>query len=287
MSIVLKWFDKISKQAKTSAIIAASGIGFIATVASITGYTLNDITHSFLWSLFVIAIVFIVLCLGVYLLIGKIYKNSVKTKIKNIPVEITVGDIFKADGFKVIGFDTHFDTRIDDVVISKASLHGQLVLKHGKKEEIEAIVANKAKLLGLQKNENGLFDFPLGTIIRYDSSVDSQTYLLLALTENKYENGQYKAYTSMLDFEHTLVKMWNEIDGVYSYHDIVLPLLGTGISRFQGGGKNKESILRCMLCTLNNSGVDLSSKVTIVIYGDTNEVPLYEFKNMFTSIPSK
>ena len=38
---------------------------------------------------------------------------------------------------RVIGCDTHFDTRIDDVVIAKKSLHGQLFLNHGKLEEIE------------------------------------------------------------------------------------------------------------------------------------------------------
>ena len=31
---------------------------------------------------------------------------------------------------------------------------------------------SQAKRLGLHKNDEGLYDFPLGTIIRYDSSVD-------------------------------------------------------------------------------------------------------------------
>lgn len=65
---------------------------------------------------------------------------------------------------------------------------------------------------------------------------------------------------------------------------MVLPLLGTGIPRFDDGPKDKEDILRCMLCTLNSSGVTLKSKVKILIYGDAKDIPLYEFKDMFHTI---
>ena len=89
----------------------------------------------------------------------------------------------------------------------------------------------------------------------------------------------------MAKFEQMLRRMWDEIDGIYVYNDIALPLLGTGISRFEGGGKNKEALLRCMLCTLNSSGVDLTSKIRIVINGDAKNIPLFEYKDMFKSVP--
>ena len=66
----------------------------------------------------------------------------------------------------MIGCDTHFSTRVDDVVISKKSLHGQLILEHGDKDEIEVAITTEANKLGLQRDDNGLYDFPLGTIIR-------------------------------------------------------------------------------------------------------------------------
>ena len=78
-----------------------------------------------------------------------------------------------------------------------------------------------------------------------------------------------------------LMKMWTEIDRVYASNDIVLPVLGTGISRFDDGPKDREALLRCMLCTLNSSGVSLKSKVDIIIYGDVKDIPMYEYKNMF------
>ena len=104
---------------------------------------------------------------------------------------------------------------------------------------------------------------------------------MLAMTELD-EN--YKAHTNMVKFEQMLMKMWSEIDRIYASNDIVIPLLGTGISRFDDGPKDKEAILRCMLCTLNNSGVTLNSKVKLVIFGDDKDIPFYEYKDKFNTI---
>ncbi len=101
---------------------------------------------------------------------------------------------------------------------------------------------------------------------------------LLAMTKL---NNDYEAHTDMAQHEQMLMKMWREIDRVYAMHDIVLPLLGTGIPRFDDGPKDNSSLLRCMLCTLNSSGVSLKSKVKIVLYGDSKNFSLYEYKDMF------
>lgn len=166
-------------------------------------------------------------------------------------------------------------------------MHGQFVLEHGDREEIEKLVNEKAKRLNLSSNNNGQFDFPLGTVIRYDSTKDNETYLMLAMTEIRKDGDKYKAYTTMSEFEQMLMHMWREIDGLYASNDIVLPLLGSGISRFEGGPKDKADLLRCMLCTLNGSGVSLNANVKIVIYKDAKGIPLYEYyeyKDMFKSV---
>lgn len=201
--------------------------------------------------------------------------------IAKTPVEISCGDIFKTPGYKVIGCDTHFDTRVDDVVISKNSLHGQLLLEHANIDDVKIKIEESAKRSGLIKNAEGLYDFPLGTIIRYDSCVDNQTYLMLALTEL---NKNYESHTNMAKHELMLMKMWKEIDRVYASNDVVLPVLGTGISRFDDGPKDKDDLLRCMLCTFNSSGVSFNSKIKIVLYGSTGDIPLYEYKDIFNVI---
>lgn len=97
---------------------------------------------------------------------------------------------------------------------------------------------------------------------------------MLALTEL---NKNYESHTNMAKHELMLMKMWKEIDRVYASNDVVLPVLGTGISRFDDGPKDKDDLLRCMLCTFNSSGVSLNSKIKIVLYGSTGDIPLYEY----------
>lgn len=256
----------------------------ISTVMSVIGVSLHDWTQNIWISLLIIVVVFALIATAVYHIIGLIFKDLVSMEIRQTSVSIGCGDIFDTDGWRVIGCDTHFDTRVDDTVISKKSLHGRLILEHGEIEEIKEVVETAAQRLHLTADNNGLYTFPLGTIIRYDSSVDNHTYLMLAMTEL---NENYEAHTNMAKFERMLMKMWSEINRVYASNDVVLPLLGTGISRFDDGPKDKEALLRCMLCTLNASGVQLNSDVKVVLYENAKDIPLFEYKDMFRSIPGR
>ena len=282
MSKIYKWYTGLSKRVRDSVIISATLVGTIATILSILGISLGDWQDSnFFIRIGVVIGIFLLLYMISYIIIGNIFSESVKLTIRNTSVSIECGDIFNASGLRVIGCDTHFSTIVDDVIISKKSLQGQLILEHGDKDEIEAAITTEANKLGLQKDSNGLYDFPLGTIIRYDSGVDNNTYLMLAMTEL---NEQHEVHTNMAKFELMLMKMWKEISRVYALNNVALPLLGTGIPRFDDGPKGKEDLLRCMLCTLNSSGVTLKSKVKILIYGDAKDIPLYEYKDMFYTI---
>lgn len=281
MTQIWKWYNSLSSRIKTSVTGSAAAVGLISTVMSVMGISLHDWTQNIWISLLIIVGSFGLIAIAVYLIIGQIFKNSVSMVIQQTSVSIGCGDIFDTDGWRVIGCDTHFDTRVDDVVISKRSLHGKLVLEYGKIEEIKTVVEAAAQRLHLTADSNGLYTFPLGTIIRYDSSVDNHTYLMLAMTEL---NEDYEAHTNMAKFEHMLMKMWSEINRVYASNDVVLPLLGTGISRFDDGPKSKEALLRCMLCTLNASGVKLNSGIKVILYGTAKDIPLFEYKDMFKSI---
>ena len=285
MNNMFNWYNGLSKRVRDSVCISVTTVGMISTVLSILGISIgNWIGSSFWLGIGVVFLVSLVIYLLAYFSIGRIFRKSINLTIRQTPVSISCGDIFESSGWRIIGCDTHFDTRVDDIVISKKSLHGQLVLVHGEKREIEAAIDTEAKRLGLQKKSDGLYDFPLGTVIRYDSSLDNQTYLMLAMTEL---DAQYEAHTNMAEFEHMLMKMWKEIGRVYARYDVVLPVLGTGISRFDDGPKDVEALLRCMLCTLNSSGVSLNSEVKVVIFGNIKDIPLYEYKDMFHVIPRR
>ena len=281
---IWKWYNGLPNRKKVSVTSSITVVGLLATVFTVLGVSVNGWVNNIWLSLLIVIGALIGVYFIVYCTIGKIYKESVPLSIRQTPVSISCGDIFKTDGFRVIGCDTHFDTRVDDVVISKKSLHGKLVLEHGNADEIKSVVEKEAKRLHLTANSDGLYDFPLGTIIRYDSSKDNHTYLMLAMTEL---DRNYEAHTNMAKFEHMLMKMWSEINRVYASNDVALPLLGTGISRFDDGPKNKEALLRCMLCTLNSSGVTLNAKVKVLIYRDAKDIPLYEYKDMFKSFQGR
>ncbi|MGN0621412.1 MAG: macro domain-containing protein [Porcipelethomonas sp.] len=285
MNRIYKWYNSLSKQIRDSIIISVTILGMISTILSILGISLGDCKgSSLLLRTGIVIVAFLIICAITYITLGRIFNNSVKLTIRQTSVSVDCGNIFEAQGLRVIGCDTHFNTIVDDIVISKKSLHGQLVLEHGSKDEIDKTVEAEARRLGLNKNSDDLYDFPLGTIIPYNSSIDNHTYLMLAMTEL---NSRYESHTNMAKYERMLMKMWKEIDRVYASQDIALPLLGAGIARFDDGPKHKDDLLRCMLCTLNSSGVSLNSGVKIIIYGDIGDIPLYEYKDIFHTIPRR
>ena len=269
---------KLSRAIRKSLAISFSIVGTVSTILSIAGVSLRDCAYLDFWTS--IAVVFSALVLIIlvsFLIIKRTHKRVVNLRIKNTSVSIIRGDIFREPGWKVIGCDSHFDFRIDDIAINKDSLHGKVFIEHGRLNEIKMVIENEAKRLGLDQDCNGQYSFPLGTIIKYESSVDNETYLLLAMSNLDKD---YRAVTSMGSFEQMLLHMWNEIDRVYAQHDIVIPLLGSKIIRFKEGPRDIQGIMKCMLCTLANSNADLSSKVSIVLFGDKDDFDLYELKNL-------
>lgn len=271
------WY-KLSKRLKKGLTYSYIIIGGLSTLLSLLGVTLNDFNNNIILNIFIIISSWIVLGLVIYFIIGRVYKDKASLKINNNRVDILRGDIFKIDGMKVIGCDNHFDTRIDDKVIAKKSLHGQLVLKHGNKESIRKLVKSEAEELGIMSNKKGEYEFSLGKIIPYKSEIDNQTYLLLAMTKL---NDRYEAHTNIEQYEQMLMVMWKEISRVYAFNDIVLPILGTGITRFEHGFHDPNSLLRCMLCTLKGSGVYFNSQIKIVIFDKSDDFSLFEYKSMF------
>ena len=245
-------FLSLPKRGRDSMLLAGEIIGLISTLASILGVSLRDIAFLNLLTAFLTVLgLFVLIAIIVWFLIGWIHRKSINLDINNTSVRVAVGDIFSLEGLRVIGCDTCFRTLVDDKVISKNSLHGRLILEHGNKSEIQKIVTQRAEELGISRNHDGLYEFPLGTIIPYKSSVDNKTYLLLSMTSLNSDN---ESHTNMSKYEGMLMKMWSELNRVYASHDIVLPLLGSGISRFDNGPKDHSSLLKCMICTLKNSG---------------------------------
>ena len=114
-------------------------------------------------------------------------------------------------------------------------------------------------------------------------SLNYECYVtLVVLTEL---NESFEARTTMVQYEITLMKMWDEISKCYAGENISLPILGNGLTRFNDGRDYTGNLLRCMLCTLNTSGVHYCSSIRIVIYQNQNEkrrLSLYEYKDVYS-----
>lgn len=272
------WYKNLSRRARKSIVVSASTISGLSVLATILGYSLEDISdlHVFGRLCIIIALFFFFESIA-YIIIGFIFKDSIDLRIRGTRVSVQRGNIFDAPAFRVIACDSCFDTRIDDVVIAKNSLHGQLVAQHGDRHAIEELVENEAKRRGIARNQDGRYEFPIGTIIKYESAIDGGVYLMLAMNEL---DEQHKAYTDMAQYEQMLMQMWEEIDRVYALHDVAIPILGDGITRFRNGPQGKENLLRCMLCTLASSSVTLKSKVSVILYDDADGISLYELKDL-------
>ncbi len=273
---------KSPKRISDSLAIAGGIIGLVSTGLSIVGYSLRDLIPkaSFLVVVLVVLGAYALISLITFLIIGWLYGKKVGLTINGTPVEICCGDIFDTKGLRVIGCDTHFDTRVGDV-ISKTSLHGRFILDHGDTPSIKSAVKSEARRLNLVKDQHGQYTFPLGSIVKYKKDDTDEVFLLLALTEL---NKDYESHTYTIQFEQTLMKMWKEISRVYNGESVILPLLGAGMTRFDDGIKDRSTLLRCMLCTMNASGVKLKT-VKIVIPENQEKLPLYEFKDLLKTVP--
>lgn len=71
---------------------------------------------------------------------------------------------------------------------------------------------------------------------------------------------------------------------MYSGRPIYLPILGDGITRFDGVSEKPSSsqLLKCMLCSLKSSNVQIKSPITIVIYDRINEINFYDVKKFIS-----
>ena len=150
------------------------------------------------------------------------------------------------------------------MIIAHSSLHGKL-LKHLRDSgEIEAFEA------AIDKDKR---KHQLGNVKTY------KDYILLVWTHLNKDN---EAHIDSLNYENILRKMWTEIGRVYSGKPIVLPIIGDGITRFNRISEKPSSfyLLKCMLCTLRTSNVQINAPIKIVIYNRINEINLYNLEKI-------
>lgn len=252
-------------------------LAVIETVLAISAVSLDCIwgKHNWIINLFLVLGLFILIVLSTFLCKDYKAKKGVSIKIRGIKVNIRQGDIFSANGWKVIAFNEFFDTTVDNIVIAHNTLNGIFIDNHVVDlADLQNTIANTVDNPKLKRTtRSGRFVYPLGRIITYKND-----FMLLAFTH--FDNNE--AHLTQKDYEDCLRVMWTEICRTYANRPIFIPLLGSGITRFDGTPhKSNADLLKCMLCTLRTCEANINQPITILLKEKAmQDINIYEMKGV-------
>ncbi|WP_058300635.1 macro domain-containing protein [Gorillibacterium timonense] len=208
--------------------------------------------------------------------------SKVEFSVDNSYVVVKVGDIFKEQGYKVIGFNEYFDTIVDNKIISENTLNG-IFLNEVETDinQLDSLIETdgvlREKLIEInEKRAHGKKNkFRLGSIIQYGE------YLLTAFSKFDDDN---RAYLCMNDYVNFLLNFWNEIDIIYAGKSVSVPLMGSGVTRFKGFSNiTDQELLELLLWSFKISRIKFSypSKITIVIHESRKDrINFYKLKGV-------
>jgi hypothetical protein len=266
---------------KKSSNYALGTFAIISSFVTIAGISLNDISSNANWycRLFYLIIIYLALIItfNIFFIfcIIIIRRKEISIKINNNAITIKQGDIFAAEGKKLIPCNEYFDTIVDDIIIAKKSLHGIFIDNY-----VEDIAKLKKTIEDAPDNgflnkytKNNRLAYPIGRIITYND------FLLLSFT---HFNEQSEAHLYKSSYAICLLNMWKEISRTYALKPIFIPLIGSGITRFiDWPNRSNIDLLKCMLYTLYLSGVDIKKPITILLTKDVmDKINFYELKGV-------
>lgn len=260
----------------------SSTVGFailavVETFFAVSAISLDSIWGMHTWKikLLLILSLFLFIVFATFIIKYHKAKKGISLNIRGITVNIRQGDIFKAKGWKVIAFNEFFDTTVDDKIIAHNTLNGIFIDNYVENVDnlnnaIETETDNNTKFK--RRTRNGRNIYPLGRIITYEE------YMLLSFTH--FVNNE--AHITQKDYEDCLRIMWTEICRTYANKPIFIPLLGSGMTRFDGTPhKSKFNLLKCMLCTLRTSEANINQPITILLTEEAlQDINIYEIKGV-------
>jgi len=161
-----------------------------------------------------------------------VMRRKIKIKGNNYTIMVEYGDLFKTRKCKrVINFDECFSTHVGSAPadIKPTSICGQYLMANPdiSQEKMQTLISNahlKPVEIG-SKYQNK---------VRYESGriVPMGNDLLMAFAKLD-ENGLGRL--SRDEFLECLSILWEEIDKYYAQMDVCIPILGAGLTRFDGG----------------------------------------------------
>lgn len=207
-------------------------------------------------SLCLIQFIAIVLVPGivVFLVDGFLVSGFLKSEVEipnsvnDTTIKVKFGDLFKQDGWKAIAVNDFFDSRVDEVLVSSKSLHGQVLNTYWEdnrtdwtKQVASSLNGLAAKLEKRSKGNGNKSRYPIGTTARAISG--EQKFLFVSLGETNLSNNETSANAEMLI--SAVRGMLAEARAACSMDPLIIPLMGTGLARID----TKESVILDLIIT--------------------------------------
>lgn len=226
--------------------LAAIGIIFSIVPESVFTHGVIDVEWSIetiviinhlLW---IVALILIVTCCKLYYWHKR---PTVTISGDNYKILVEYGDIFEQeDCKKVISFDECFSTKVGNSPeeIKPGSICGQFLLKY-QEVDFDTVVRTSGVKCSKKHSECHKQEcYERGTIIPFED------YLLMAFAKLDV-NGC--GFLSREEYLQCLDKLWKEIDIHYAMKSVAIPVLGSGITRFNDETLSKQQLLDMIIAS--------------------------------------
>ena len=162
-------------------------------------------------------------------------------------VEVGFGDIFHADGVRIVAVNDFFDSELGEYV-SPRSVHGQLIERDFRGSAAQFASSVRDALVGVPSEQvertGGHSErFPVGTTAVLD--VGAQRYVLVVLARTDVNS--LKANAGLAELVHALAEGWKAARNAAGGRSVAVPLLGSGLS---GVGLSEQQLATVLLASL-------------------------------------
>lgn len=181
----------------------------------------------------------VVIIVTIVLLIYRKIRCHVTIKGHNYTIKIEYGDLFKFDDCKkVITFDECYSTHVGEEPqdINPTSVCGQFLQENPNIDITNLLESHNVRPLPHPSNYNNQPRYESGMLLPYN-----EKYLLMSFA--KLDANGLARMNSRKDYLEILSVLWSEIDKYYGQSDVAIPIIGSGVTRFNGESPTQQQLL--------------------------------------------
>ncbi len=180
-------------------------------------------------------------------------------------IEIKFGDLFSEQGWKAIAVNDFFDSKVDDDLVSKSSLHGKVLTRFwsGNPDDWQtqvnqSLCEEEAELVTREKGNNKRYS--IGTTVSVEK--DGEKFLFVAL--GKTDPVTNMANSDAEDLICAVRGLLKKARGVCANTPLIIPLMGSGLSRV--GIKNSVLLDLILTATFEETkALKITENIKIVL----------------------